>query len=57
MSDKPHLIMFAGPNESDKSTLITGSNLDFKVNSIIDPDNYAKNLTDIDYEYKSIPSQ
>ena len=49
--------MFAGPNESDKSTLITGSNLDFKVNSIIDPDNYAKNLTDIDYEYKSIPSQ
>lgn len=52
MSDKPHLIMFAGPNGSGKSSLITGSSLDFKVDSIINPDNYAKNLTDIDNEYK-----
>jgi len=54
MSDKPHLIIFAGPNGSGKSSLITGSSLDFKVDSIINPDNYAKNLTDIDDEYKSI---
>ena len=44
--------MFAGPNGSGKSSLITGSSLDFKVDSIINPDNYAKNLTDIDDEYK-----
>ena len=44
--------MFAGPNGSGKSSLITSSNLDFEVNPIINPDNYAKNLTNISDEYE-----
>ena len=52
MSNEPHLIMFAGPNGSGKSSLITSSKLDFEVDSIINPDNYAKNLTNISDEYE-----
>ncbi|MBQ7405032.1 MAG: zeta toxin family protein [Candidatus Methanomethylophilaceae archaeon] len=46
----PRLYVIVGPNGSGKSSIITNLNLDSVCKSIINPDNFARRLSDIDDE-------
>ena len=49
-SDMPRLYVIVGPNGSGKSSIITNLNLVSVCKSIINPDNFARRLSDIDDE-------
>lgn len=46
------LLVIAGPNGSGKSSLVTSAKLAIAEDKIINPDNYARGMTDIDDEVK-----
>ena len=50
MDQDKRLLIIAGPNGSGNSSLITSSNLDISEDKIINPDNYARGITDVDCE-------
>ena len=47
----PHLLVIVGPNGSGKSSLINNTDLNWAEKSIINPDNYARNLPNEIDEY------
>lgn len=47
MSQDKRLLIIAGPNGSGKSSLITSTLLDLVEDKIINPDNYARGMTDV----------
>ena len=50
MTQTKRLLVIAGPNGSGKSSLVTSSLLDIVEDKIINPDNYARGITDVDSE-------
>ncbi len=47
MNQVKRLIVIAGPNGSGKSSLVTSTLLDLVEDKIINPDNYARGITDV----------
>ena len=50
MGQAKRLIVIAGPNGSGKSSVVTSTLLDLVEDKIINPDNYARGITDVEDE-------